>query len=572
MKLSFFFIFCLVFQSAFSQNSVRYNTQELVTLSKVWGLMKYYHQAVSQGKTDWDAVLLQTLQSNQKETVQQAVQSWFQQADKMPYDIIKPETLECDSLFLRNFDVSWINKSNLLSTQQKAQLNNLVNHPANIGFFYTSKTGIIGYSTNNEKIYKNESVNYRLLNLFRIWNIIEYFYPYKYMLDHKWSTVLNSYIPQIITANDSVAYKRTLLSLSAEINDTHVNIEPVYNYAVFGEYSAPFKFQIVEGSVLVTKIADENACKAANIEVGDLVTEIAGKSIAYNIAKGKQYIPASNESVTKREAFNYLFSGKDSSINVKVVKKNGKSFSVIMKRIKRIFLNEWDKDGLPILGLKYNGSDYKLAYYDDKAKQVVGQTINDNIGYIYLELLPTPQIDSIMTAMKNTKGLVIDLRGYNDGGAVKIFNYLLPKPSQFGIKTQPIFSMPGKFCWVDNIILKQYKYIGKENPDYYKGKVVCIINEYTQSAEEMYAMIFKCIPNVTFVGSQTAGADGNKTPVTFTSGAKMEFSGLGIYYPNGKATQRIGIVPDVVVLPTIQSIRNNQDILVEKAFDIVNGK
>lgn len=96
-----------------------------------------------------------------------------------------------------------------------------------------------------------------------------------------------------------------------------------------------------------------------------------------------------------------------------------------------------------------------------------------------------------------------------------------------------------------------------------------LINEYTQSAEELWAMMFKTIPGVTFIGSQTAGADGNKTPIPLIDGSTMVFSGLGIFYTNKGETQKIGIVPDIVVKPTIKDIQNNNDPLVSKAFEVI---
>jgi C-terminal processing protease CtpA/Prc len=44
---------------------------------------------------------------------------------------------------------------------------------------------------------------------------------------------------------------------------------------------------------------------------------------------------------------------------------------------------------------------------------------------------------------------------------------------------------------------------------------------------------------------------------------------LGIYYPDGEETQRIGIVPDIEVKPTIQGIREGRDELMEKAIEII---
>jgi C-terminal processing protease CtpA/Prc len=46
-------------------------------------------------------------------------------------------------------------------------------------------------------------------------------------------------------------------------------------------------------------------------------------------------------------------------------------------------------------------------------------------------------------------------------------------------------------------------------------------------------------------------------------------SGIGVYYPDGKETQRVGIVPDLEMRPTIQGVKNGVDELLNKAIEVV---
>jgi len=46
-------------------------------------------------------------------------------------------------------------------------------------------------------------------------------------------------------------------------------------------------------------------------------------------------------------------------------------------------------------------------------------------------------------------------------------------------------------------------------------------------------------------------------------------SSIGIYYPDKTETQRIGIVPDIEIKPTIEGVRNNKDELLEKAIELI---
>ena len=571
--MKYFFIISFFITSAASAQVTKFSDRDLYELGKIWGLMKYYHPAISQGKVDWDAVLLETFANTSKKDVNAITTHWLSTADQRNFIEIIKKNSECDSITLRNFDSSWIGKLKKIQPKNKTRLLNLISQPKNVGTFYSNPVeNSIRYNSKNEKVYTAFSAELKMLDLFRIWNAIEYFYPYKYLLDHQWDDILKKYIPIFKNIRNEQDYKSAVMRLSSEFQDSHTEFETKYQYDVMGKLSAPFIFQIVDNVVLITGIKDEAKMKKANLELGDLITKIDGKSVIKNIDQKSVYFAFSNESVKLREAYSYLFSGNESSMLVEGTKKNGATFKTNVERIQRIFNNEWDKDGIPNYQLTYKGKMYEYLTYNEKESRLNPSFSLDDKVYFEFASLKAEEIPTLMETYKNSKGMVFDLRGYNNSGALlKVFDYLFAQPQNFGIKTQADFSQPGKFCFVDQIIDKSYKFIGKENPDAYKGKVIVIINEYTQSAAEMWAMIFKKIPGVIFVGSQTAGADGNTTSIKLTDGNDLMFSGLGIYYPDGSETQRIGIKPDIIVRPTVQSIRTKQDLLLLKAFELIDG-
>jgi C-terminal processing protease CtpA/Prc len=85
-------------------------------------------------------------------------------------------------------------------------------------------------------------------------------------------------------------------------------------------------------------------------------------------------------------------------------------------------------------------------------------------------------------------------------------------------------------------------------------------------------MALRVAPNATVVGSTTAGADGNVSQFTLPGGINTMISGIGVYYPDGKETQRIGMIPDIVIKPTIKGIKQDRDELLEKARELINKK
>jgi C-terminal processing protease CtpA/Prc len=101
---------------------------------------------------------------------------------------------------------------------------------------------------------------------------------------------------------------------------------------------------------------------------------------------------------------------------------------------------------------------------------------------------------------------------------------------------------------------------------------VILVNELTQSLAEFTTMALRAVPGAQVVGSTTAGADGNVSTIVLPGNISSWISGLGVYYPDGRETQRVGIVPDVVVTPTIKGIREGRDELLERAVQLIEAK
>lgn len=570
-QVIFLFFGCIFSFGLYAQVS-RFSNSELSSICKAWGLIKYYSPAVSQGKLDWDSVAVATFNNPVKEKADVIIKRWLTQINTIPFEKKEPFKYECDSITKKNFSITWIASDPNLSKANNQALTSLARNPKNIGTFYSNaKPEEIRFNAANEKTYAVTPAELKMLDLFRIWNAIEYFYPYKYLLDHKWENTLNSFIPLFKNISSETEYKRAIMLLAGEINDTHAHLEETYEYDVLGKLSSPYMIQLAGNKAVVTKIKDEKA--AAGIVVGDAITKVNGEPIDMIINRNKKYISASNAAVQRREAYRYLFSSNDSTFVAEGTKESGVPFKTTVKRIPRVFKSEWDADGKPDCHLHYSGKDYEYLKWNAKESRLYPLSVIDDKAYIEFAVIEPGEIDSVMKICMGKKGIVFDLRSYNnDGRLMKAFNYLFKSPQFFGIKTHADFNAPGIFCFEDNIIDKAIKTVGKTNPEAYKGLVVVLMNEYTQSAEELWAMIFRKIPGAVFIGSQTAGADGNMTGIKLTTGNFLHFSGLGIYYPSGEETQRIGIKPDIIVIPNVESIRKREDLLLLKAFEEIDKR
>jgi C-terminal processing protease CtpA/Prc len=97
------------------------------------------------------------------------------------------------------------------------------------------------------------------------------------------------------------------------------------------------------------------------------------------------------------------------------------------------------------------------------------------------------------------------------------------------------------------------------------------VDAVTQSSAEYHSMAFRAAPGAVVVGSTTAGADGNVSQIPLPGDLHTMISGIGVFYPDQRPTQRIGIVPDVIVEPTIADIRAGRDPVLEEALRLILG-
>jgi C-terminal processing protease CtpA/Prc len=180
-------------------------------------------------------------------------------------------------------------------------------------------------------------------------------------------------------------------------------------------------------------------------------------------------------------------------------------------------------------------------------------------------LLRVKEVRDIVENLSNTKSIIIDIRNYPLGTKDAIVAELSEKEQECFKSIMPDLSKPGRFVW-----RKARKKAGRKNKDPYKGKIILLVNEETISYAELTCMCLQTLDNVTVIGSQTAGADGNVTELKFIGGFDTNISGIGMFYPNGKETQRIGIEPDITIEQTISGIKNGRDEILEKAIEVAN--
>ncbi len=169
----------------------------------------------------------------------------------------------------------------------------------------------------------------------------------------------------------------------------------------------------------------------------------------------------------------------------------------------------------------------------------------------------------MMTEFANKDAIVFDLRNYPNGTLWTLVDYLYPGSVVPAKIVAPNLEYPTGFYAYD-------ANIGNGTGSPYAGRVIILMNEETQSQAEYTVMGLEQHPNAVKIGSQTAGADGDVTAAYLPGKIIAFFTGKGVYYPDKKPTQRVGIVPDLFIRPSIQGVRAGTDEVLAKALDCEN--
>ena len=77
-------------------------------------------------------------------------------------------------------------------------------------------------------------------------------------------------------------------------------------------------------------------------------------------------------------------------------------------------------------------------------------------------------------------------------------------------------------------------------------------------------------PGVTIIGRNTAGADGAAASVLVQDNILTYFTRDVVLWPDGKQTQRTGIVPDIYVEDSVEFFRQGKDAVLEVAFKLLS--
>ncbi|HSK17838.1 MAG TPA: S41 family peptidase [Longimicrobiales bacterium] len=515
------------------QNLTAVQIENLALLAQVWGFAKYHHPRLVDGSHNWDYDLFRAvplmLAAPDRASAAAALVTWLDDLGAIPG--CSPCAQVPSDAYMQP-DNGWIHDATHLGAALSERLVEMHrNRPVSESQRYISFTATGNPDFYGESYYHTLSdvdAGYRLLALFRFWNIIQYWFPYRDIMDEDWDGVLREFIPEMMQSMDGDTYRLSLIRLIGQIQDTHANLwSDLHVQPPAGSETAPLALRFVEGELVVRGAAQVEGL-ATGLERGDVIARIDGQSVESLVDSLWAWYPASNDAARLRDIARSITRGTG-PVLLEGVGADG-PFSTVAQRV-------------PVERL------WSVVYQHDLSGPPF-RMLSDSVAYVKISSAAAHDAADYIAQAGDAAVLVIDCRGYPDEFLVfALGGHLVGGAVPFARFTEGDPTNPGAFLWTEPQVHSPLQ-------PQFSGKVVILVDETTQSSAEYHAMAFRAAPNAIVVGSTTAGADGNVSSIPLPGGLRAMISGIGVFYPDGTPTQRVGIVPDLVVLPTIEGMRS----------------
>ena len=450
-----------------------------------------------------------------------------------------------DSL-LTTYEEVWVQKSSDLTQESKMLLGRLAHAYTQID---KTSASFATYKKTNGPIRRRGSYRdldwrnplNRLIGLFDFYAFVYYFYPNRQLLEQPWDLSLQQAIPMFLQADNEVDYHKAIRYITARLNDSHASHSTAMDTLLFGERRAGFRMRALSGRWFV--YSKRSANYPTNVRVGDEVLSVNSIPIKQLSDSLALFVSASNAST------------RDKFLNNAILSTPQESFVLKIRR---------NKDTLEVKE-KSEHMDYFNSLKLEEEGKMKPQWLNDSVAYWHLASAKQDNVESFYRQVCNAQYIILDLRCYPYQSSFwELSKCFIPKTENFSYIVYPDSQRPGEFKYIAGLAGPQH--LGSEL--YYKGNVILLVNNQTESFSEYLCMMLQKNPKAITVGTSSSGANGNVHLYEFPGGVTTFLTGLGILDSNHFPMNGAGVKIDVPILFDANTIPANVDPYLSKAIEL----
>jgi len=341
---------------------------------------------------------------------------------------------------------------------------------------------------------------------------------------------------------------RTVAAYLSGLSDSHTFFLPprVSYQAVYG-----YRMQIIGDACYITGVRPETDA-SAKLHLGDQVLSLDGFSVNRNDLWQLEYYledlgPKPASELTIR---NPLGEARKEQVLTKYIER---------KQLKDLTIASSDTD---IYNLIFERERMRHSLRSRHVEQ--GDVM---IWKMPAFILTDGEVDHLVNLARQHKALVLDLRD-NPGGYVTTLNHMIGSLFDHDVKVNIRVSRKGEKTEVA-------KSRGKSA---FAGDLFVLVDSRSASAAEMFARVVQLEHRGTILGDRTSGSVMEANHFPFSSGMDIKvFYGASVtvadvLMADGKSLEKVGVTPDVILLPTGSQLAEGQDPVLSRAAELAGLK
>jgi carboxyl-terminal processing protease len=300
------------------------------------------------------------------------------------------------------------------------------------------------------------------------------------------------------------------------------------------------------GALVVADVERDSQAARAGLRAGDELLSVDGETAAALFARKLSDASAGDSRPARLQAIAHMFDGPAGSPVALDFRRAGES------RARAVVLRRESRTRVPTFDAKREGG-ARLVRFNIFTPEVAARFAR-----------------ALRTELKGARSLVIDLRDNGGGEAdamADVASALLPTGLSLGRFTDR----------AGEVRLEPFTrsalYSSAETLERFRGPVVVLTNARTASAAEVFAAAMRERRRALVVGEQTCGCVlGIRRRHVLPDGGVLDVSEMDYRTAAGSRLEGSGLLPDMLVAPTLEDLRRGRDRALTLALELLKAQ